>query len=104
MSERASEPDIEPRRFNVAEVPEADLPLRSFDFTRLGSTERNAEMRVLFGRLIPSLVYPQSERHHCSSRGWGPDNRIPGGLSRPTEEAALPRIPSWGHWQSFWLP
>ena len=53
MSERASEPDIEPRRFNVAEVPEADLPLRSFDFTRLGSTERNAEMRVLFGRLIP---------------------------------------------------
>jgi hypothetical protein len=52
-------------------------------------------MRVLFGRPVAGLVYPQSERHHCSSRGWGLDNRIPDGLSRPIEEA-LPRNPLLG--------
>jgi hypothetical protein len=30
MSEKGYEPDIEPRRFNVAEVPQADFGQRGF--------------------------------------------------------------------------
>ena len=61
MSEKSSEPDIRPRRFNVAEVPEAVIAptgqWRSPHPDALGATaERLHQSRWLFGRLSVEVL------------------------------------------------
>jgi len=102
MSEKGSEPDIEARRFNVAEVPHADIRLpeillNGWAFSLIVTELHLARTRVSLTRLLTLKSLTAQNLSFSVTRGSGVDlgarERVTGPLQcyskRPSLEAHL---------------